>query len=131
MADIEKLNEITHSIIGCAISVHQQHGPGLLESAYECCLASELQSKGHKVQRQVLCPLKHNDVYLPKAFRVDLIVDALVIVEIKAVERLLLIHRSQILHYMHLLHKEIGLLINFRTRLLKHGIQRYRLWECD
>jgi GxxExxY protein len=131
MDNIIRINTITGSIIGSAIDIHRLHGPGLLESAYEACMVEELTRKGHNVEQQVLCPLKHRGKVLNKAYRIDLLVDELVIVEIKAVEHILYAHRAQILHYMYLSDIEVGLLINFRKRMLVNGVKRYRLWEAQ
>ena len=118
------LNQITEGIIGAAIEVHRALGPGLLESAYEPCLAHELESRHLAVQRQVMLPLLYRGLRLDTGFRMDMVVDGLVVVEVKAVERLLPIHQAQLLTYLKLSGHTLGLLINFNVTLIKYGIKR-------
>lgn len=120
-----ELNDITQEIIGCAIEVHKELGPGLLESAYEECLAYELQQKGFKIQRQVPIPVIYKDIKLDCGYRLDILVNNEIIVELKSVDALNLVHEAQILTYMKFANKKIGLLINFNVLLLKQGIKRY------
>ena len=117
-------NEITNLVIGCAIKVHKVLGPGLLESAYEACLAHELRACDLYVERQRPIPLVYNEVKLDCGYRADLIVENKVIVEIKAVETLNEIHFMQALTHIKLLDLRIGLLINFNVLHLKDGIYR-------
>jgi GxxExxY protein len=119
-----KINDITEAIIGAAVAVHKQLGPGLLESAYEACLAYELIKRGHTVERQKEVPLKYGDVTLDCGYRLDLLVDGQVIVEVKAVDGLLPIHQAQVLSYLRLSGCKVGLLINFNVSLLSAGIKR-------
>jgi GxxExxY protein len=117
--------EPTHKIIGCALAVHQELGPGLLESSYEMALMRELELAGMACRRQVELPLNYKGEYLNCGYRIDLLVEESVIVEIKAVECLKSIHEAQIISYMKLSGKRVGLLINFHVTLLRHGIRRF------
>jgi GxxExxY protein len=121
-----ELNEITKKIIGCAIQVHKQLGPGLLESAYEECLSFELLNCGLNIKRQQPTPLVYKNVKLDCGYRIDIIVENLIIVELKVVEELNPVHEAQILTYMKFANKPLGLLINFNVLVLKEGIRRYR-----
>jgi GxxExxY protein len=117
-------SDITEKIIDGAIKVHKAVGVGVLESVYEICLCHELSSRGMKVERQVEVPIRYNGVLLEAGFRIDLLVEDKVIVEIKAVEKLLSIHEAQLLTYMRLPNKRVGLLINFNVQMLRDGIRR-------
>ena len=121
------INQITEKIIGCAIEVHKELGPGLLESAYEECLAFELKQAGLNVERQVPVPVIYKDIKLDCGYRIDILVEKQVVVELKTVDVLIPVHEAQILTQMKFAKKEIGLLINFNVTLLKNGIKRYRL----
>jgi GxxExxY protein len=114
----------TSPIIGAAIEVHRNLGPGLLESAYEECLCHELQLRGLDFKRQVLLPLLYKGLKLDCGYKIDLIVRDEVILELKAVEKLLPIHEAQLLTYLRLTGKRVGLLINFNVPLLAQGIIR-------
>jgi GxxExxY protein len=116
--------QITHRIIGAAIEVHRRFGAGLLESAYETCLCHELMLQGLSFQRQVSLPVEYKGVHLDCGYRIDLIVEDAVIVELKAIEKLLPIHEAQLLTYLRLSGKHVGLLINFNVKLLTDGIIR-------
>lgn len=119
------LNRITDSIIGAAIQVHRALGPGLLESAYESCMTFELvEQHGRKVERQKPLPVVYRGVSLDCGYRLDLFVDDLVIVELKAVDKLMSIHEAQMLSYLKLSGCKVGLLINFNVKILKNGIKR-------
>ena len=120
----ERLNHITEDIIGAAIEVHREIGPGLLESAYEACLAFELSERKRKVVRQVPLPLVYKSVKLDCGYRLDLLVDDLVIVELKAVDALNDVHKAQLLSYLKISGLNVGLLINFNVKMLKQGIVR-------
>jgi len=120
-------NIITEKIIGCAIEVHKHLGPGLLESAYEECLFYELQSIGLKVKKQMPLPLVYKDIKLDAGYRIDLLVENKVIVEIKSVDAIADIHKAQLMTYMKLAGIKIGLLINFNVIKLKDGIVRWIL----
>jgi len=124
MTEKELLNRITESIIGAAIEVHRALRPGLLESAYEACLAFELVERGLKVEQQKPLPVVYRDVRLDCGYRLDLLVEEKVIVEIKAVDRLAPIHQAQLLSYLRLSGCKVGLLINFNVKVLKDGIRR-------
>ena len=124
MEEKERLDLITRRIIGAAIEVHKAVGPGLLESAYQACLAFELRERKLKVDEQVPLPLLYKEVKLDCGYRIDLIVEDAVIVEIKAVEHLAPIHEAQLLSYLRLTNKTVGLLINFHSRVLKEGLKR-------
>ena len=114
----------TEPIIGAAIEVHKQLGPGLLESTYEECLCHELHLRGIQFQRQIDLPVVYKSLRLDCGYRLDLLVEDSVLVELKAVERLLPVHEAQLLTYLHLAHKPVGLLINFNVPLLKDGVRR-------
>ncbi len=124
MADKKGINRVTEAIIGGAIDVHRALGPGLLESAYEACLAFELGERGLKVERQKQLPIVYRSVTLDAGYRLDLLVEQSVIVEVKAVDGLEPIHDAQLLSYLKLSGCRVGLLINFNTKLLKKGIRR-------
>jgi GxxExxY protein len=118
------LNALTEQIIGAAIEVHRALGPGLLESAYEECLSHELALRAIPFRRQVSLPLVYKGVKLDCGYRVDLVIDGAVIVEIKAVERLEPVHRAQVLTYLKLGGWRLGLMVNFNVPALKDGIKR-------
>lgn len=120
----KRLDAVTRAIIGAAIEVHKQLGPGLLESAYQTCLAFELRERGLQVREQVALPVVYKDVRLDCGYRLDLMVEGSVIVEIKAVEHLLPIHEAQLLSHLRLAKKEVGLLMNFHSAVLKDGVKR-------
>lgn len=120
----ERLNKISQKIIGAAIEVHKQVGPGLLESAYEACLAFELTERGLAMERQKALPIAYRGVELDCGYRIDLLVEDAVIVELKAVDRLEPIHEAQLITYLKLSGCQLGLLINFNVKVLKHGIRR-------
>lgn len=124
MEEKDKLDQITRRIIGAAIEVHKTVGPGLLESAYEACLAFELRQLGLKVEEQKPLPVVYKGVSLDCGYRLDLVVENSVIVEIKAVDQLAPIHDAQLLSYLRISGKRVGLLINFHTRMLKDGLKR-------
>jgi GxxExxY protein len=120
-----ELNMITEKIIGCASRIHKVLGPGLLESAYEECLAFELKRTGPKVDRQVALPFIYKEIHLECGYRIDMLVEDLVIIELKAVENFCPVNEAQILTYLKFSKKRIGVLINFNVTVLKHGIKRY------
>jgi GxxExxY protein len=124
MEEKDRLDSITRGIIGSAIEVHRGLGPGLVESAYETCLAYELRQNGFKVEQQKPLPLVYKDVKLDCGYRLDLVVEDSVIVEVKAVDQLAPIHDAQLLSYLRLSEKTVGLLINFHARVLKNGLKR-------
>jgi GxxExxY protein len=124
MVESEQLNGVTEQIIGAAIDVHRALGPGLLESAYEACLAFELVSRGLKIEQQRALPVIYRDVKLDCGYRLDLVIEKSIVIELKAVEKLLPIHKAQLLSYLKLSGLKIGLLINFHTKMLKDGVVR-------
>jgi GxxExxY protein len=121
-----ELNRLTERIIGCAIEVHRQIGPGLLESLYESGMCIELELAGLAYERQKVAPVVYNG-HLIGEQRLDLLVEDTVIVELKSVERFDPLFQAQVMSYLKLTGKPVGLLINFNTRLLKEGIHRYRI----
>ena len=116
--------DLSNEIIGAAITVHRRLGPGLLESAYEACLAFELQALGKKVERQKPVPVFYDGVKLDCGFRADLVVEGKVVLELKCKEALHPVDEAQLLSHLRLLNISVGLLINFHVVLLKHGIKR-------
>ena len=126
--DAEELNRLSQAIIGAAITVHRALGPGLLESTYETCLAHELSRiYGFRVERQRLVPITYRDLVIEDAFRLDLEVansEACVLLEVKAVEKVVPVHEAQLLTYLRLLDRPLGLLLNFNVEKLVNGITR-------
>jgi GxxExxY protein len=123
-AETQSFNELTERVIGACIEIHRTLGPGLLESAYEECLCHELSVAGIPFERQKPLPVHYKNVKLDCGYRLDLVVEQKVIVELKAVENLLPIHEAQLLTYLKLSKLTLGLLINFNVAMLKHGIKR-------
>lgn len=117
-------NEISKIIIGCAIDVHKQLGPGLLESAYKECLAFDLNKKGLYVEKEKPMPIVYKEVKLDHGYRIDLLVEKKVVIEAKTVEFFTDVHTAQVLTYLRLGNYKLGLLINFHVNLLKNGIKR-------
>jgi GxxExxY protein len=117
-------DEITGHIVDAAMKVHTAIGPGLLESAYEACLAYELRQRGLQVKTQVELPVMYEDVRIDVGYRIDMLVEDTVIVELKAIDQLLPIHEAQLLSYLKMSRKRLGLLLNFNVRRLKDGIKR-------
>ncbi len=117
-------NKISEKIIKCAIEVHKQLGPGLLESIYEECLCKEFELEGIKYVRQKEMPIIYKGAELPERYRVDLVIEDIVIVETKCVETILPVHQAQILTYLRLTGLRLGLILNFKTDLMKNGIKR-------
>ena len=123
-AETQSFNELTERVIGACIEIHRALGPGLLESAYEECLCYELSQAGMKFERQKPLPVNYKDVKLDCGYRLDLVVEEKIIIELKAVESLLPIHEAQLLTYLKLSGITLGLLINFNVAMLKQGIKR-------
>jgi GxxExxY protein len=119
-----EVNDVTGQIIDAAIKVHSTLGPGLLESAYEACLAHELRKRGIRVETQVTLPIEYDGIRLDAGYRIDLLVEGVVIVELKSVEKMNPIFEAQILSYLKLSHLHVGLLINFNVLHLKDGLKR-------
>ena len=124
MQEVDRLDQISRRIIGAAIEVHRHLGPGLLESAYQSCLAFELKQQRLRVEEQKALPVKYKEVRLDCGYRLDVVVEDDIIVEIKAVEKLLPNHEAQLLSYLRLAHKKVGLLLNFHVPVLKNGLKR-------
>lgn len=120
-----ELNQLSEQMIVAAITVHKELGPGLLESAYEACLAHELITRGIPVERQKILPVVYRGVQVDCGYRLDLLVGGMIVVELKAVDRIDNVHEAQILSYLRLSGYRLGLLINFNVRLLKDGVRRF------
>lgn len=118
------INELSGKIIDAAMKVHSILGPGLLESAYEACLLYELRTRSLDVKSQIELPVIYEDVRIDVGYRIDMLVNDSVIIELKAVERILPVHEAQLISYLKLGHKNVGLLINFNVSHLKDGIKR-------
>ncbi|MDE3181602.1 MAG: GxxExxY protein [Acidobacteriota bacterium] len=125
MTELQRLNRITESVIGAAIQVHRVLGPGLLESAYQACLAFELEKRGLGAERQKPLPLVYEGVRLECGYRIDLLIEGSVVVEVKSIDAIAPIHEAQILSYLKLSGCKVGLLINFNVTVLKNGIRRF------
>lgn len=117
-------NEISRQIVDAAFQIHTRLGPGLLESAYEVLMAHELRKRGLRVERQVPVRIAYDGIVFDEGFRADLIVEDLVIVELKSVEKTAPVHGKQVLTYLRLTGKRLGLVVNFGEALIKHGIER-------
>ena len=122
-----EFDDLSNRVIGCAIEVHRELGPGLLESAYEQCLAHELKRSGIRFQLQHPQPVRYKEIQLDCGYRIDILVDDQLILELKSVEEIKGIHEAQLLTYMKLAGVKIGLLINFNKTKLKDGIKRFVL----
>lgn len=122
--NLNDLNKISAAILHCALTVHRELGPGLLESVYEACLFKELTDQGWRVSRQVPMPVYYKGERLNADFRIDLLVEEKVIVELKAADYMLPVFSAQLLTYLKLSEKKLGLLINFNVALLKEGVKR-------
>jgi GxxExxY protein len=120
----EEVNQVAKQIVDAAFSVHSALGAGLLESVYEVCLEYELTKRGLSVERQLVLPVIYDNIKLEAGFRIDLLVNQCVIIELKAVETLLPVHTAQVITYLKLSKHRLGLLINFNVPLIKEGIKR-------
>jgi len=116
---------LSHAVIGAAIEVHRVLGPGMLESAYEECLVHELGLREIAVKRQFPVPVFYKDVRLDCGYRIDILAEDQIVVELKSVDSMLPVHEAQLLTYMHFARKKIGLLINFNVKVLKEGLRRF------
>ena len=125
MADAVRIRSITERVIGAAIEVHRALGPGLLESAYEVCLAHELALRSIAFERQRPQLVTYKGVSIDASYRIDFVIEGLVLVELKAVSDLLPIHEAQVLTYLRLSGIDVGLLMNFHARLLRNSIRRF------
>lgn len=119
-----QINQLTHEVIGAAIEVHRKLGPGLLESAYRKCLCHELTLRGVQFEDEYPLPLEYKGIRLECGYRVDILVDGLVAVEVKSIQALAPIHEAQLLTYLRVRGWRLGLLINFNVEILKNGIRR-------
>ncbi len=119
------LNHLSKEILAAAIAVHKEMGPGLLESVYEICLLKELQLRGIRAENQVFVPLFYRGEQLNKEFRIDILVEKEIVIELKVVDMLLPVHDAQIISYLKLTNKKLGFLINFNVPLLKEGFNRF------
>jgi GxxExxY protein len=124
MKSEEELNRLSNTIIGCAIEVHQVLGPGLLESAYQQCLAWELRRHGLSVKEQVSVPIRYKELDVPNAYRLDILIEDELIVELKAVDEIDSVHIAQMLTYLKVNGLRLGLLLNFNVEVMKKGIKR-------
>ena len=122
---MEDINQLTYQIIGCAYEVHHILGPGLLESTYETCLCYELEKAGIKYEKQKELIINYKGVRLDNGYRIDILVENNIVIELQSVEALLPVHTAQIMTYIKLSKKRIGLLINFNVTNLQNGIHRY------
>ena len=122
-----EINQLTEQVIGAAIEVHRELGPGLLESAYQRALAHELRLRGVAFEEQKLCPIKYKDLIIDDAYRLDFLIGGFVVVELKTVDALLDVHDAQLLTYLKFTGCHIGLLLNFRSTVLTRGLRRLAL----
>lgn len=118
------LNDLSFVVIRCAMKVHTELGPGLLESAYEACLTHELRKNGFKVETQVALPVTYDGIQIDLGYRLDLVVEDQLVIELKAIENVLPVHKAQLLSYLRLSKRKLGLLINFHVTHLREGISR-------
>lgn len=121
------INQLTEHIIGAGIDVHRELGPGLLESAYQRALAHELRLREIPFEEQKLCPVRYKDLVIDDAYRIDFLVDGLVVVELKTVDALLDVHEAQVLTYLRFTKCQVGFLLNFRSTILARGLKRLAL----
>ena len=117
-------NEISREIVDTPFQVHTKLGPGLLETVYEVIMAHELKKRGMHVERQMPVPIEYEDLKFEEGFRADLVVNGLVVIELKSVDKLAKVHKKQLLTYLRLMDRKLGLLINFGENLIKDGISR-------
>jgi GxxExxY protein len=118
------LDELTEQIIGCAIQVHEAMGPGLLESIYKTCLVIELRSRGFRVETERPLALVYREIPIASHFRLDIVVEQSVVIEVKAITTVAPVHRAQVVSYLKLTGCPVGLLLNFNVTSLKHGVRR-------
>ena len=124
--ELEQLNDLSYRIIGAGVEVHRALGPGLLESTYRTCMVYELRERRIKVVTEQAIPVRYKKLILDGGYRVDLIVDDTVIVELKSVETVLPVHRAQVLSYLRHTNKPLGLLMNFNVAILTDGVDRIK-----
>ena len=121
----EEINNLSYQIIGCAIKVHKILRPGLLESAYQNCLIFELKKAGLKVEKEISLPITYKSIELDHGYRIDLLINNQIVIELKTVEELTEVHKAQVLTYLKIGDFPLGLLINFHSKVLKNNIKRY------
>ena len=121
----QELNALTYKVIGLAIEVHRNLGPGLLESAYQACLIYELKKANLKVEKELPLPIQYKEIKLEQGYRIDLLIENKLVIELKTVEEFTTVHYSQILTYLKLGQYPLGLLINFNSKILKNNIKRF------
>lgn len=121
----DELNELSAVVLNCALTVHKELGPGLLESVYQQCMVEEIESRGFYVQQMVPVKLHYKNKPLKKDFMLDILVEQEIVLEIKSVEVLLKVHEAQLITYLKLTNKRLGLLINFNVPLIKNGFKRF------
>lgn len=131
MAERDALNRLTEGIIGAAIEVHRNLGPGLLESAYQAAMEYELKQRGYQVESQKPLPMRYKEIKLDAGYRLDFLVNGKVVIEIKSSDGVFPIHHAQLLSYLKPSGCKVGLLINFNVKLLKNGIKRFVLGSLD
>lgn len=124
MSTLSHANELSNAVIAAAIEIHRATGPGIMESAYEAMLAHRLLKKGFKVERQVVVPINFDGIKLDEGFRIDLLIEETLVVEIKSIQCLLPVHTKQVLTYLRMMHRPLGLILNFGCPTLKEGIKR-------
>jgi len=122
--EADELNRLSNEAIGAAIEVHRQLGPGLLESAYESCLIWELRQRGLSVETQVPVPIRYKDLLFDEGYRIDLLVEGKLVLELKSIDKLLPIHTAQVLTYLKMTGLKMALLLNFNIELMRSGIKR-------
>lgn len=127
MRKYDEFNEITTQILGCAIEVHRHLGPGLLESTYQTCLLYELRGKNLDVRSEIRLPVIYKDIEMDHGYRIDVLVENTVVLELKTVEHFSDVHIAQILTYMKLGNYPLGYLLNFHVKMLKQGIRRFAI----
>lgn len=122
----ERLNDLSHRIIGAGIEIHRALGPGLLESTYRACMVYELRERGMRVVSEQVIPARYKSLILDSGYRIDLMVDDTVIIELKSVETVLLVHHAQVHSYLRHTNKPLGLLMNFNVEVLANGVDRIK-----
>jgi GxxExxY protein len=121
------IDDLPGRVIGAAIEVHRRLGPGMLESTYELCLCHEFELAGIRFENQKVVPLRYKGLTIPTAYRIDILIENTLVLELKSVEKLLEVHKAQVLSYMRLSGYPLGLLINFHVPLLKDGVRRFKI----
>ena len=122
--DVDELNRLSNETIGAAIEVHRNVGPGLLESTYETCLCWELRERGFKVENQVPVPIRYKGITLDEGYRIDLLVERKLLLELKSIDKVQPIHTAQVLTYLKMTGPKMALILNFNVQLMRSGIKR-------